>query len=96
MKSLYVIYFKMYSGEEIYYTKKVYENSCEYVIGGKDINDAVLYKSLRQVRDIVEYKRETMNNCKEVCITGRYAEDYRRVEHIGIMEVVLQLGDKVE
>lgn len=86
----------MDNGEDIYHTSKVYKDSSEYVIGGKDINDAVIYKSLKSARDIVEYKREVMKKCKEDWIVGRYAEDYKKVENIGIREVKLQLGDKVE
>jgi len=87
----------MYSGEEIYYTKKVYENSSEYVIGTKDINEASLYKDLVTVRQIVRGKKKMVKICTETSDRlGRYAEDYRKVESIGIREVLLQLGDKVE
>lgn len=98
MKSMYIIFFKMDNGDEIYYTRENPEKDWKYVIGTSDIDKATLYKGLKTTKDVAERKKKLSQRCKKegiIFMNGRYGEDYNRVVDVGVKEIKLTVGETI-
>ena len=95
MKSLYVIFFKLKNGGEVYYTGYTPSKNEAYLIGTTDIYKATTYKDLNTAKVIVECKKKLVAHYNENGADWRYGEELQSVVSVGVREVKLELGNVV-